>query len=248
MTDSSSTGLKVIVERAVRPVRTALARKRRMREELLAHVTSVFNEEFERIGEEDAALAATARRFGNPGEVAAQLEAAVSRRDQACYWIERLTRRRCGESLPRHAGRWALLITMLNVIATSIGSLPAFFVAENRHNLSVVLKLLPMIAVETLIMTFVFVLLTHAMRRTMYCRRGLWILRLVAVVIACCLAPLAVTFPFYWVVSGDVEISLALMPRSMPLVPLIPIIVMVAAWQIELERRYIDEWAALEVE
>ena len=32
--------LKIVVERAVRPVRATLARKRKMREELLAHLTA----------------------------------------------------------------------------------------------------------------------------------------------------------------------------------------------------------------
>ena len=37
--------LKIVVERAVRPVRATIARKRRMREELLAHLMAIFEEE-----------------------------------------------------------------------------------------------------------------------------------------------------------------------------------------------------------
>jgi ATP-dependent Clp protease ATP-binding subunit ClpC len=66
MIESTLTGLKIIVERAVRPVRAGIARKRKMREELLAHVVGVFEEEVARLGDERAALQQTALRFGNP--------------------------------------------------------------------------------------------------------------------------------------------------------------------------------------
>ena len=46
MNESTLTQLKIIVERAVRPVRASTSRKRKMREELLAHVSGVFEEEF----------------------------------------------------------------------------------------------------------------------------------------------------------------------------------------------------------
>ena len=44
MNESTLTRLKIVVERAVRPVRASTARKRKMREELLAHVVGVFEE------------------------------------------------------------------------------------------------------------------------------------------------------------------------------------------------------------
>ena len=42
MNESTLTQLKIVVERAVRPVRASFARKRKVREELLAHVSGVF--------------------------------------------------------------------------------------------------------------------------------------------------------------------------------------------------------------
>ena len=67
MNESTLTQLKILVERAVRPVRASTARKRKMREELLAHVVGVFEEEAARLGGEEAALERTAlsRRSGN---------------------------------------------------------------------------------------------------------------------------------------------------------------------------------------
>src|SRR4051794_28769424 len=59
-----------IVERAVRPVHVSVKRKRRMREELLAHLTTICEDE-QRGGTIDpiAALDAAARRFGDPAEL-----------------------------------------------------------------------------------------------------------------------------------------------------------------------------------
>src|SRR6185369_12049910 len=45
MNDNNLIQLMTIVERAVRPVQASTSRKRKMREELLAHVTGVFEEE-----------------------------------------------------------------------------------------------------------------------------------------------------------------------------------------------------------
>src|SRR5262249_59473224 len=64
MNESTLTQLKIIVERAVRPVRATTSRKRKMREELLAHVTAVFEEEAT-LHEESVALARMAVRFGD---------------------------------------------------------------------------------------------------------------------------------------------------------------------------------------
>jgi len=61
--------LKGVVEQAVRPVRATMARKRRMREELLAHLTAIFEEEVETLGDDQAALDQAKRRFGDSREL-----------------------------------------------------------------------------------------------------------------------------------------------------------------------------------
>jgi hypothetical protein len=89
MNAATRTRLKIMVERAVRPVPASAARKRNMREELLAHVTAAFEEEVARAGDERAALGRTEQRFGDPGELASQLQQSVPARD----FSERLMRR-----------------------------------------------------------------------------------------------------------------------------------------------------------
>jgi hypothetical protein len=100
MNESTLTGLKIIVERAVRPVRASRARKRKMREELLAHVVGVFEEENARPGDERAALERTALRFGNPAPVTSQLQESVPVGDRIA---------RCFEGRPGEAALWLLL-------------------------------------------------------------------------------------------------------------------------------------------
>lgn len=53
-----------------------------IREELLAHVTAVFDEELARLGDGQAAVDETARRFGIAAELESQLQASVP-------WLER---------------------------------------------------------------------------------------------------------------------------------------------------------------
>ncbi len=87
MTDTNLTQLKVLVERIVRPVRASLRTKRKVREELLVHVSGVFEEEFARLGDDRGALAQTTVRLGDPAEVTAQLQKSVSAGDDfRRYW------------------------------------------------------------------------------------------------------------------------------------------------------------------
>jgi ATP-dependent Clp protease ATP-binding subunit ClpC len=88
MNESTLTRLKIIVERAVRPVQASAARKQKMREELLAHVVGVFEEEVARLGDDRAALEQTALRFGNPADVTRQLQASVPAGDRVARFFE----------------------------------------------------------------------------------------------------------------------------------------------------------------
>ena len=103
MNEPTLTGLKILVERVVRPVRASTSRKGKMREELLAHVVGVFEEEAARLGDERAALERTALRFGNPAEVTSQLQESVPARDA----VRRYWEGRPGEPAWRTAIRFA---------------------------------------------------------------------------------------------------------------------------------------------
>jgi hypothetical protein len=112
MNDSTLTQLKIIVERAVRPVRAGAARKRRMREELLAHVMDAFAEESAKVGDEHAALERTTQRFGNAAELTSQLQATVPAGDAIEQWLAGGP----DESTLRFAVRLAVITTALGAI------------------------------------------------------------------------------------------------------------------------------------
>jgi hypothetical protein len=98
--------LMVHVERAVRAVHANPARKRRMRQELLAHLTNLVEEEKARGGNEQEALARALQRFGDPAGLAQDLQASVPRTER---WLSRWLFRGPGESGLRHGVRIAVL-------------------------------------------------------------------------------------------------------------------------------------------
>lgn len=130
MNEATHTQLRILVERAVRPVRASFSRKRKTRTELLAHVSDVFDEELARLGDEQAALARTADRFGQPGELTKQLQAAVPTGDA----IDRFFSGQPGESTLFAATRlaaWNLaLAVIVFFVATSLSGLLASWPSE----------------------------------------------------------------------------------------------------------------------
>jgi hypothetical protein len=118
--------LMVHVERAVRAVRASPARKRRMRQELLAHLTALVEEEKARGGDEGQALARALQRFGDPAGLSRDLEASVPRLER---WLSRLLFRGAGESGLRYAARIAALgaatvfvgLNLLPLILVAVG-------------------------------------------------------------------------------------------------------------------------------
>ena len=108
-----------IVERAVRPVRAPIGRKRKMREELLAHLTAIFDEEQARLSDPVAALDAAARRFGDPAELAQEIGSALTLQERISYFTERWFAWRAPESAARYS--WRLAVQMLYLLASVLG-------------------------------------------------------------------------------------------------------------------------------
>jgi hypothetical protein len=111
------TDLMVRVERVVRPVRATGSRKLKMREELLAHLTAIRDEERAKHGDDAAALPEALRRFGDPAELTKELQDTVPRYERLLCrplpgsdWEWRAVRWFCprpGEGAVRHAARVA---------------------------------------------------------------------------------------------------------------------------------------------
>lgn len=88
MNDAVLTELKILVERVVRPLQASSERKAKIRPELLAHITSVFEEELASGVDEPTALRNSAARFGEPHELTRELQNAVPRFDRALRLLE----------------------------------------------------------------------------------------------------------------------------------------------------------------
>lgn len=110
MKDSTLTHLKIIVEKAVRPVRASTARKLQMRDELLGHVAAVFEEEAAKLGDDQTALERTQQRFGNPDELTGQLQRSVPAKDFSEQFMD-----------------WFVLLTLSWLVLFGGGEFPQFF-------------------------------------------------------------------------------------------------------------------------
>jgi hypothetical protein len=119
--------LKVQVERVVRPIQAGFAHKDRMREELLAHLTRLFDDELARCGDRQLATAEAIRRFGDAPQLTRELQASVPRFERFWFFnpapaigttrgLQRRLQRRAGESPLRYMWRincWAMLIVLV---------------------------------------------------------------------------------------------------------------------------------------
>jgi ATP-dependent Clp protease ATP-binding subunit ClpC len=140
------------VEKIVRPVRASTPRKRKMREELLAHLSAIYDQELVRLHTPGAALKAAAERFGNPGELTEQLQAALPFRERMDHFVERWFAWRALESVARYALRQSLIT--LGILSTVfsllfIGILLRYGWSDDRWTLVRVLASLTLLAPPT---------------------------------------------------------------------------------------------------
>lgn len=117
MNDATLKELEAVVERTVAPVRTTLVRKRQMREELLAHLVSVFEQAAVRLGDETLAVQEAKSRFGDPVELSGQLQESVP-------WMESASMR-----------KWCSKKSAFLVLAPAV-CLVALFAVEQARNRS----------------------------------------------------------------------------------------------------------------
>jgi hypothetical protein len=153
------------VERAVRAVHASPARKRRMRQELLAHLTVLVEEEKARGGDERQALARALQRFGDPADLSRDLQASVPRLER---WLSESFFRGPAEGGLRDGAR----IAALSGAAAFVGlnALPLVRVAAGEEWSHVRIGL----AVQGVIAGYVFlsVLLCHGVFRELVGRLG----------------------------------------------------------------------------
>lgn len=247
MNDSVMTELKVIVERAARPVRASKLRKRRMREELLGHLVGIYEEELGRLGDHQAALEQAGQRFGDPKELTEELQEAVPKWDRVFPILDELEFKP-GRSLLRVAGKHVLFAFALFSV-TLLGILPLAWARGRLGEIGFLLHLLLVMCIVSGGFSFVFALLTERLRRALYGRESERSLRQVAVH---CLASLpvfpAMTYLTYLGLMGDFTAGLRGVCVACALAPAAPVLFVLMAGRAAEEMRHEEEWTELEIE
>jgi hypothetical protein len=246
MNESTLTRLKILVERAVRPVRASAARKRKMREELLAHVAGVFEEEA-RHGDEQAALARTRERFGQAAELTAQLQASVPPSDR----VERLAESLfggSGESVLRLAARFAAAFGALVSVLLGIMILIQVLRGQGGEWLTVARVPSLLAPLWAAFVSFCGTLLTYGMGQALFGPAGRSWLRAGLVAVAAWLLIPVTAFAMFLAVMGDIQESLW---EAVPLLPygvVAPVALVAVTFLVNSEFRHDREWTRLEID
>lgn len=245
MTTDVNTGLKMIVERAVRPVKATLERKKKMREEMLAHVTAVFEEERSKGTSEETALKRTSERFGHPLHIAEELQQTVPRYERPFLLVERITLPRPGEPTFHYAARTAVFISLIHVASQLVFLFPFAIAKGEPYHIGILWRTIFTIGVGAGLLTFAFILMSATLQDALFRRekRSYGIAFLITLISVA--TPSIIVFPLYCIVTGDIHWSVHATVRAMVVSPLIPFILFITCWKFDQERRYRQEWASL---
>lgn len=248
-----------LVERAVRPVLAGPKRKLRMREELLAHLHGVYDEELARLNDEPAARAEAVRRFGDPAALTADQQQSVSFRERLDGRLNRLFGWHPDEPPVRFAGRLAGLVAalvacwlVLTLTATAIrrpddGSIPT--PAQLLRLFGALLVLAPL---AVFLLTLLFVRTRDALHGTSTTPRS-WQRAVGFAALAFLVVPLTGT-AFYWLgVPGMGEVAAKLTtPFGVMLSAVyhlsVPLILVWFAWTTGPTAARHRTWATLDIE
>jgi hypothetical protein len=247
MNESTLTRLKILVERAVRPVRASTARKRKMREELLAHVVGVFEEEA-RLGDEEAALARTQERFGQAAELTGQLQASVPPGDDVERFGENLVGYAIGQSALRLAALLAALVGAFSFVLLGIALLIQVLRGQGSEWLTV--ARVPSLLAPLLMAYVVFcgTLLTQGMRQALFGPAGRSWLRAGLIAVAAWLMIPVMAFAVCLVVMADIQRSLREIVPLLPHGVLVPVLLVAVAYLVDSSCRHDQEWARLDID
>ena len=245
MNDAILTELKLVVERVVRPVRATMARKRRMREELLVHLVAIFEEEVQKTVDEQAALEQAKRRIGDPPELSGQLQETVACSRFLCL-LEKLRLER-GESLLHFAGKIVLLTFLLHATVILV-LLPLLSIAGRVSEIAMALHVFLVIGIASAAFVFVLGILANRIPRVAYGRAGERSMRKTGLYSLASLAVLPLlTFVIYWSLPLDGSAKVFHLQLSCFLAPTMPVLFLLLARKHAEEFRYEDEWASLEI-
>ena len=247
MNDTVPKELKTLVERAVRPVRASMARKRQIREELLAHLVSIFEEEASH-GDQQVALERAKQRFGDVRELSGQIQGAISRSESFGCFTERILLFRKGESALAHAVRIA--VSLFLWFAITLVLLPPVLLLRGRQHEIGRLEFAYLAAdVAFAGLFFIMTLLGHGLRQAWFPRTSARSL-LPGLFYVLSSAPVVPIFGFLlaWIASGDLAVGCAHFRFLCWSTIVVPVVMIAAVWQIAKDAQDDDDWARLEIE
>jgi hypothetical protein len=248
MSDAIRQQLPIVVERAVRPVRATLAYKLRIRGELLQHVTGAFEQELAGGLDERAALIAVGERFGDPGDLAVQLERARPRKDAALWRLERWIEPRPREALWHRAARYGLATFALHAVAL-VGFIVVFHLCTQRlDSVAIYVRLLTLWSLGTGLIFFTLTFLTEGLRQALFGTSPRWLSRVLPLCLFSCGIPVAFLVGLQWLLSGELAPNWTGIRPSLPFVPLFPATLLVVAKLTQAERQSAAEWETLELD
>jgi len=247
MNESTLKNLKVVVERAVRPVRASADRKRRMREELLAHLSAIFEEEVEKVGHEQGALDRARQRFGDPSELTGQLQETVPRWDRVSTFFEGFDLQP-GESLLHLAGKYVL--TMLAGYAILMpGGVLSLLIRGRQYEIPVALWSVLVVFVASTLLYVPLLIMPYKIGRVLYGNDAERSWRKAAWYGLASLAFLpAMAFGTYWAGTFDLAASLIHLRFACLFAPAAPVVFFAMARLVFDDMHYKEEWASLEID
>jgi hypothetical protein len=246
MNESTLTQLKILVERAVRPVQASAVRKRKMREELLAHVVGVFEEEV-RLGDEQAALPRTQDRFGQAAELTGQLQASVPPSDSFERSAENFFGG-SGESVLRLAVRFAAAFGALVSVLPGIMILISVLRGQGSEWLTVARLPSLLAPLWTAFISFCGTLLIYGMWQALFGPAGRSWLRAGLVAAAAWLLVPVSSFALCLALMADIQKSLWEVVPLLRYGVVAPVALVAVTYLVRSEFRDDREWARLEID
>jgi hypothetical protein len=217
----------VHVERIVRPIVARDGRKDRMREELLAHLETHFEQNRERSADEGAARAQAIASLGDPARLRNELQDSVSKMERFKARIERLFAWHAPEPAWRYtlrAGMWTAFTFFLLLPFVVMALLP--FGVEP---LLAALRLLALVEVLTSFNVFVLGLFYFKIRDSILGANPHW-LRPVAYVFASAATVEGTLLIFLWAATGEFVSHLSLFLGRSFVAFLLPLSGVMVAW------------------
>lgn len=243
MSDQELIQLKVVVERAVRPVRAALKAKLKMRRELLAHLLHVYEEECRRADGNDA-MARARERFGDPATLTRQLQDSVRRRDYVEIFLEDMIGINRRESMLQRAARFGIFIGALFLVSL-LGVMP--FVGDVGQWWTIPRLPALLMPITMAILAFFAMLLTQGLRQAMYgVPRRSWT-QMAAIALASCLLLPALIFLCCIALGSDVSAALSDAVFLLAFAPLAPLGLFIIVPLVHKELLLEEEWLNLDL-